>query len=260
MNAAKGNEFEQVICLTLYDDNEKCYTWIPLKEPPAKIACPSSTIAAITADHYQRHLYYVPETSGYWVSGLANSFPQHCIAPKYTHLSHINIIIWIANNISNNGMRTLQVLPTLVHYLDLYVTGVPPPTVELDQTHPIIPIEDQRVIPFPSHAHQGIQRVSKAVPMPLAYNPTVPWVLRTKTRTHQQLTRGNIPTSVRNSTTPSFHLAPQANICSGIIDFSYQKIHIALQLHGVQTAFIWHQFREYATSDSSVKKQSITFS
>ena len=32
-------------------------------------------------DHYRCHVYYVPETTGYCVSGSADLFPQHCIAP-----------------------------------------------------------------------------------------------------------------------------------------------------------------------------------
>jgi hypothetical protein len=35
-------------------------------------------------DHYRCHLYFVPETSGYRVSGSAELFPQHCIAPHYS--------------------------------------------------------------------------------------------------------------------------------------------------------------------------------
>jgi hypothetical protein len=40
-------------------------------------------------DHYRSHLYYVPETSGYRVSGSADLFPQHCISPPYSHKTHI---------------------------------------------------------------------------------------------------------------------------------------------------------------------------
>ena len=34
-------------------------------------------------DHYHCHLYYIPETTGYCVSGSADLFPQHCTAPPF---------------------------------------------------------------------------------------------------------------------------------------------------------------------------------
>ncbi len=33
----------------------------------------------LSKDHYKCHLYYVPETSDYCISGSADLFPQHCI-------------------------------------------------------------------------------------------------------------------------------------------------------------------------------------
>ncbi len=41
-------------------------------------------------DHYRCHLYFVPETSGYRISGSAELFPQHCIAPHYSNETHVN--------------------------------------------------------------------------------------------------------------------------------------------------------------------------
>jgi hypothetical protein len=40
-------------------------------------------------DHYRCHLYYIPETSGYRVSGSADLFPQHCIEPTFTPVTHV---------------------------------------------------------------------------------------------------------------------------------------------------------------------------
>ena len=40
-------------------------------------------------DHYQCHIYYVPETKGYRVSGLAELFPQHCQEPTYSPELHV---------------------------------------------------------------------------------------------------------------------------------------------------------------------------
>ena len=38
-------------------------------------------------DHYWCHLYYVPKTKGYRVSGSADLFPQHFLAPSYLPIS-----------------------------------------------------------------------------------------------------------------------------------------------------------------------------
>ena len=44
-------------------------------------------------DHYRCHLYYVPKTKGYRVSGSAELFPQHCIAPLYSHETHVTELV-----------------------------------------------------------------------------------------------------------------------------------------------------------------------
>ena len=40
-------------------------------------------------DHYRCHLYYVPKTRGYRVSGSTDLFPQKCLAPLYLPISHV---------------------------------------------------------------------------------------------------------------------------------------------------------------------------
>jgi hypothetical protein len=40
-------------------------------------------------DHYRYHLFYIPETRDYRVSGSANLFLQHCMAPKYEPKLHV---------------------------------------------------------------------------------------------------------------------------------------------------------------------------
>jgi hypothetical protein len=44
-------------------------------------------------DHHRCHLYYVPKTKGYRVSGSAELFPQHCIAPLYSHETHVTELV-----------------------------------------------------------------------------------------------------------------------------------------------------------------------
>jgi hypothetical protein len=64
----------------IYEDSNTCASWAP-HGLDAWLLSPSK-------DHYRCHLYYVPKTSGYRVSGSANLFPQHCIAPPYLHKTH----------------------------------------------------------------------------------------------------------------------------------------------------------------------------
>ena len=44
-------------------------------------------------DHYQCNLYKVPETKGYCISGSANLFPQHCITPAFTPVTHVQELL-----------------------------------------------------------------------------------------------------------------------------------------------------------------------
>ncbi len=44
-------------------------------------------------DCYRCHHYYVPKTNGYQGSRSADLFPQHCLAPPYSHKTHINKLL-----------------------------------------------------------------------------------------------------------------------------------------------------------------------
>jgi hypothetical protein len=65
----------------IYEDAETRTSWA-LHGLNALLLGPSK-------DHYRCHLYYVPKTSGYRVSGSADLFPQQCIALPYSHVSHV---------------------------------------------------------------------------------------------------------------------------------------------------------------------------
>jgi hypothetical protein len=69
----------------IYEDSDTCASWAP-HGLDAWLLNPSK-------DHYRCHLYYVPKTSGYCVSGSANLFPQHCIEPPYLHKTHIQELL-----------------------------------------------------------------------------------------------------------------------------------------------------------------------
>ncbi len=116
-------------------------------------------------DHYWCHLYYMPQTSGYRVSDSADLFPQHCIAPPYSHISHVNELAKelqaplgkITNKWRNSFVNRTPPLLSNIHHIEQRVT---PPLPEL-------------------------QRVSNLLPTPLANNPTALRVLQQKTQTHK---------------------------------------------------------------------------
>jgi hypothetical protein len=67
-------------------------------------------------DHYRCHIYYVPETKGYRVSGSAELFPQHCREPTYSPDSHIKeLSAELQENMAKVGRkaRTVNVLKLL---------------------------------------------------------------------------------------------------------------------------------------------------
>jgi hypothetical protein len=140
-------------------------------------------------DHYRCHLYYVPETSGYRVSGSIDLFAQHCIAMPYSHETHINKLAEELKDTLKHVSRraqTLTVLRTLAHHLDTFVIGTFPPSPAI--TTVTVPPEEQRAIP--SLSPQPLPLAPATI---LANNPTAPCVLRAKTHTHQQKTRANTP-------------------------------------------------------------------
>jgi hypothetical protein len=61
----------------IYKDSDTRASWAPHSL--------NAWLLRFLKDHYCCHLYHVPKTSGYRVSGSANLFPQHCIAPPYSH-------------------------------------------------------------------------------------------------------------------------------------------------------------------------------
>jgi hypothetical protein len=91
--------------MSAYEDLEGPYNWtcfsmaplgtkaIILKDSDTRASwAPHGLNAWIldpSKDHYRCHLFYVPKTRGYIVSGSANLFPQCCIAPKFSQECHM---------------------------------------------------------------------------------------------------------------------------------------------------------------------------
>jgi hypothetical protein len=147
-------------------------------------------------DHYRCHLYFVPETSGYRVSGSTELFPQYCIAPHFSNETHVNeLSAELTSTLPTLARRqcTLSTLRALAQQLDSFVDGTPtPPPVAQPQ-------DEQRVIPLPSDEQRvtsPLQWLPTVVPTPTANHPTAPRVLRAKQRTHKRRTRANTPRSL----------------------------------------------------------------
>ncbi len=142
-------------------------------------------------DHYQCHLYYVPETKGYCVSGSAELFPQHCIAPPYSHETHVNELVEeIKTTIPqlSRRERTLSLMQSLAQHLDAYISGTPIPLLVPDVTHRP---DEQRVTTISNVLHRPDKQ--RVTPTPVANAPTSRRALRNTPRTHLPQTRTNTP-------------------------------------------------------------------
>ena len=111
---------------------------------------------------YWCNLYYIPETKGYRLSGSADLFPQHCIAPAFTPVTRVQeLLMELQDTLATKGCKqcTLATLRTLAQHLDAYVSGtLPPPPVHQEPS-----AESQRVINIvDTTTFPGIQRVSDA--------------------------------------------------------------------------------------------------
>jgi hypothetical protein len=142
-------------------------------------------------DHYQCHLYYVPELSGYCVSGSAEFFPQHCIEPTFTPVTHVKEL---ADELKQTlaTMRckklTLATLETLKEHAnaDIASNPLPQPPQPLEQRvqQRLIDVATQSLSPI-------LQRVSTLPVTALANNPTAPRKLQTTKHTHKHNTQAN---------------------------------------------------------------------
>jgi hypothetical protein len=148
-------------------------------------------------DHYHCHLYYIPKTWGYRVSGSANLFPQHCMEPMYTpELNVQELSKELQHNLValSHKQRNMMVIKSLVRHLDACITGTPIPPQEQMAEERVEAVEQQRVMDIiPIKTHPAIQRVSNTSVMPTANNTTATRILRTKMRTHQRHTHRNTP-------------------------------------------------------------------
>ena len=109
----------------IYEDSDTRASWAP-HVLDAWYLGPSK-------DHYRCHIYYVPETKGYRVSGSAELFPQHCREPTYSPDSHVKeLSTELQENMATVGrkLRTVNVLKILARHLEAYLTGAPPPAPE----------------------------------------------------------------------------------------------------------------------------------
>jgi hypothetical protein len=118
----------------------------------------------------------VPETKSYRVSGSANLFPQHCIAPAFTPVTHVQELstelqVTLATMECKNCI--FAILKTLAQHLEVYASGTTPPQMEQR-------IEQQRVMDIAPHElSPGIKRVTNAQGTTMANNPTSTRVLQT---------------------------------------------------------------------------------
>jgi hypothetical protein len=144
-------------------------------------------------DHYCCRSYYVPETSGYHVSGSVDLFPQHCIEPTFTPVTHVKELAEKLQQTLATMHRkklTLATLKMLKEHVNTYIAGNPPP----QPPQPLQQRVQQKVIDIATQSLPPIlQRVSTPPVTALANNPTTQRKLLTTKHTHKRNTRANTP-------------------------------------------------------------------
>jgi hypothetical protein len=107
-------------------------------------------------DHYQCHLYYIPETSGYHVSSSADRLPQHCTEPTFTPITHVKELseelqqMLATMRHKNCNLATLE---TLTCHVNAYIASIllPQPSQPLQQRvqQRVINVAPQSISPIP---------------------------------------------------------------------------------------------------------------
>jgi hypothetical protein len=141
-------------------------------------------------DHYRCHLYYVPESRGYRVSGSADLFPQHCLAPSYSPISHVRELSEeLKTNLTtlNWSAGTKQVMKDLEIHLRAFILNEPLPEIVPKQR---VTAGEQRVVN--NNTNKGDKDSERRVTTPLVNNPTAPRVLQVTSRTHQRCDATNL--------------------------------------------------------------------
>jgi hypothetical protein len=131
-------------------------------------------------DHYHCHLYFVPGSRGYRVSGSTDLFPQHCSPPLYSVDTHVKEL---SNELQDTFPKatqrkcTLSVLRTLAQHLDAFISGTALPSLPVVT----LPQDKQRVTSTPPVGEQRmippLQRMPTTTTTLLANNPTTPRIL-----------------------------------------------------------------------------------
>jgi hypothetical protein len=171
----------------IYEDSDTRASWAP-HGLDAWYLGPSK-------DNYRCHIYIVPETKGYRVSGSAELFPQHCRKPAYSPDSHVKeLSVELQENMAKIRWKscTVNVLKLLARHLEAYLMGAPPPTPEQRVNERLEQRETEASIPAMTPL-PDIQRVSDAPHTMVANKPTSKRIMQNKPRTHQRATRRNTP-------------------------------------------------------------------
>jgi hypothetical protein len=174
-------------------------------------------------DHYQCNQFFVPDTRAYQVSGLAELFPQHCQVPFLMWNKHLQEVI-------DKLVTSLHELPPeqqsrILSHVMAKLSAPPPVATPRRLTHPshewLLSRGDIQLAPFvppslqvdtqwaeqrvnaPNKQQQDDQidipmltKITDALPIMNAPNPTQKRTLKLSKRTHSRQTRNKIPGSV----------------------------------------------------------------
>jgi hypothetical protein len=160
-------------------------------------------------DHYWCDIYCKPETRGYCISGSTKLFPQHCQLPDMTpHLYFCALTDKLTNDTERasttpKGHRILCLLQD--HITSLLA---PPPMAkehrvsnkgvrEARKAEQRV-IDDSPIITIP--------RITDALGIIKACNPTEKWNLKVTPCVHQQITQNNTPGIIADPNAPAAYV------------------------------------------------------
>jgi len=148
-----------------------------------------------SADHYQYNFYYAPETRAYRILGSAELFPQHCQVPNLSNYAHLKALTEELETSTGIAAQTHKGRMLIKQLGKAIKTILKPPVVSEQRVvgDNISEVMTQRAN---DDSAPEITRISDALAIMNARDPTSKRNLVKNPCTHRRLTRNNTPGAV----------------------------------------------------------------
>ncbi len=160
-------------------------------------------------DHYWCDIYYIPETRVYCILGSTKLFPQHCQFPNMTPHQQFCALMDELTNDTEQASMTLKGC-RILHLLQDCIMALlaPLPTAKeqrvSDKSLQKACKAEQRVID--NSPIITIPKITDALLIIKACNPTAKWKLKVTPRVHWQITWNNTPGNVTDPIAPAMYI------------------------------------------------------